>query len=552
MKTDKLLHLITQSAPMREAGRLPLPRAQSGSSVQPYVTTNPNDPRLKAYNDSLNVYNDFVRLNQQMNTKYGSNSDYYVEHTSFPKNPDGSICYNCIKKEAQRKNKTGQFFSDLYNQGFKQLVDPNINPQGTINYLKDNLISDESVGKFDDYSNAKPKQEVILNKPNTQNPSRPKMDKIDNMSMRGFDTSMHTSDLDVQNAKQSGFSKWMGPDGVWHQDYELPDHLQQGSNWRKQVGGTSWFNQQVVQDANARINSVPTTTLGTPLSTPESRSYERRAGYLETHPEKYNTKDYRAGHKEEGLGNDIFSDPIAMAAALTAAGVGTGAVALSSIPRTFGTHLVDQATYGLSNFKNLLNIGKKSDYNGLIDLFNKANIDARNKYNITNFGETAGSAEDLANFKPGSYGSKLATRVYEYNYPMFSPTQNIYFPDIHHMNTGYTDIPSFKKQVQQLKTKINYGKVPMETRMNHIVTSPKDKFDYMHQSILGNNAVDYASPELTEYQFLHPNMSKEFNTKEFNTLFPDKFGARDAYKMPHGIMPNKFGGSTKIRLKRNG
>lgn len=525
MKTDKLLRLITQSAPMREAGRLPLPRAQSGNSVQPYITSNPNDPRIQAYKDSLSLYNkgekDFANY-----TKLNKTSNIPATSLRKWKDPVEYTLKNNKLELTKIQPIEGNGY--WYEENPDVVADTNIPSRLTNNYT---------------FRYKHPQQEVILNQ------------SISKMPSIGFGNAKSQGELQ-DTAPYVPYGKpqdYMGPDGVWHQDYELPDNLKKGSNWRKQSGGTSWFNQQVVQDANARMNSVPTTTLGTPLSTPESRSYERRASYLKTHPEKYNTKDYRAGHKEEGLGNDIFSDPVAMAAALTAAGVGTGAVALSSIPRTFGTHLVDQATSGLSNFKNLLNIGKKSDYDGLIDLFNKANIDARNKYNITNFGETAGSAEDLANFKPGSYGAKLATDVFEGKYPMYSPTQNIHFNDLFDMRTGYTDIPSFNKQVNDLKIKLSHGKFPMEPKMNHMVTLPKDKFDYTHQNILGQRAVDYVDPDLVEYQWLFPTVSKELNSKEFNTLFPDKLTAREAYKIPEAKMiPNKLGGSTKIRLKRNG
>jgi len=161
MKTDRILKLIQQKNVMRSGGALPLPKAQKG--LPPIEVSDPNDPRLKAYQDSSNVYNDFIRLKNMADAKYGSNEDYYIERENYPKNPDGSICYNCIKKEAERKKAEGQFYTEGYNQGFTQLVDPNINPQGYINYLKDNLITDESVAKFNDYSNAKPKQPVVYN-----------------------------------------------------------------------------------------------------------------------------------------------------------------------------------------------------------------------------------------------------------------------------------------------------------------------------------------------------------------------------------------------------
>jgi len=140
------------------------PMMQKGGNV-PIYTDNPNDPRLKAFKDSANLYNDFLRLKKMMDSKYASNKDYYVKKEDYPRNPDGTICYECIKKEAERKKAKDQFYSPVFRQGFEQLVDPNIDPRGYVNYLKDNPVFDESVAKFQDYSNARPKQPVYYKKP---------------------------------------------------------------------------------------------------------------------------------------------------------------------------------------------------------------------------------------------------------------------------------------------------------------------------------------------------------------------------------------------------
>ena len=132
--------------------------------VEPIYTSDPNDPRLKAYQDSLNVYNDFVKIKNLLDKKYSSN-DFIKNKEDYPRNPDGSICYACIKKEAERKKAKEQFRTGDLNQ----LVDPNINPSGYINYLKDNIVFDESVAKIQDYSNAKPVQPVVYRKPETGN-----------------------------------------------------------------------------------------------------------------------------------------------------------------------------------------------------------------------------------------------------------------------------------------------------------------------------------------------------------------------------------------------
>lgn len=56
MKTDKLLHLVQQKKAMRSGGALPLPKAQTGIK-----TTDPADPALHAYLDSLNLHNAYLQ-----------------------------------------------------------------------------------------------------------------------------------------------------------------------------------------------------------------------------------------------------------------------------------------------------------------------------------------------------------------------------------------------------------------------------------------------------------------------------------------------------------
>jgi hypothetical protein len=134
-------------------------KAQKGKDVpkkKPIVVSDKNDPRYKAYQDSLDIYNNFINVNKQLSEKYKTN-EFYTKKTEYRKNPDGSICYECIKQEALKKNIKGKFY-DKNNQ----LVSPNINPKGRINYLKDNLLFDDSQIVLQDYSNVKPKQQVIL------------------------------------------------------------------------------------------------------------------------------------------------------------------------------------------------------------------------------------------------------------------------------------------------------------------------------------------------------------------------------------------------------
>jgi hypothetical protein len=145
------------------------PMAQKGEKVAPIYTDDPK--KVQAYNDSLDLYNDYNRLKNILDKQYSS-SDYIKKEENFPRNPDGSICYNCIKKEAERKKQVGNFVDNLYGK-VQQLANPNINPIGYINYLKDNLFFDESQGKIYNYSNVKPVQPYILQQELQQSKDQP-------------------------------------------------------------------------------------------------------------------------------------------------------------------------------------------------------------------------------------------------------------------------------------------------------------------------------------------------------------------------------------------
>jgi hypothetical protein len=145
------------------------PMAQKGEKVAPIYTDDPK--KVQAYNDSLDLYNDYNRLKNILDKQYSS-SDYIKKEENFPRNPDGSICYNCIKKEAERKKQVGNFVDNLYGK-VQQLANPNINPIGYINYLKDNLFFDELQGKIYNYSNVKPVQPYILQQELQQSKDQP-------------------------------------------------------------------------------------------------------------------------------------------------------------------------------------------------------------------------------------------------------------------------------------------------------------------------------------------------------------------------------------------
>jgi hypothetical protein len=108
-----------------------------------------------------------------------------------------------------------------------------------------------------------------------------------------------------------------------------------------------YLNPATVQAVLAKANQPVTNTLGRVVSTPQSREKERREKIIAKDPSKYSIEDYKQGIKEPGADNSVLSDPIAMAAALTAGGVGLGATALSQVPRVFASNLASEASAGL-------------------------------------------------------------------------------------------------------------------------------------------------------------------------------------------------------------
>jgi hypothetical protein len=136
----------------------------------------------------------------------------------------------------------------------------------------------------------------------------------------------------------------------------LPKHARLPNEVRYKKGGLAkaqtglpapYLNPATVQAVLAKANQPVTNTLGRVVSTPASREKERREKIIAKDPSKYSIEDYKQGIKEPGADNSVLSDPIAMAAALTAGGVGLGATALSQVPRVFASNLASEASAGL-------------------------------------------------------------------------------------------------------------------------------------------------------------------------------------------------------------
>jgi hypothetical protein len=154
----------------------------------PIYVDNPNDPRLKAYNDSLDLYNNFNVLKKSLESQNYVPGKNRNESIYKWLNDTSRASQNRIprddKKERDGIYSTSDFIRGVVNKTLpRQLYSYNIKPQGTINYehkdpsLLGSII--ESINpkhperKNDrrliaDYSNVKPVQPVVYKKPNNK------------------------------------------------------------------------------------------------------------------------------------------------------------------------------------------------------------------------------------------------------------------------------------------------------------------------------------------------------------------------------------------------
>ena len=158
------------------------------------------------------------------------------------------------------------------------------------------------------------------------------------------------SSAGTQSAKHGGVVKLRKSSSVnWLDKYE------DGSETKAQTSlPAPYLNPAIVQAVLANASQPVTNTLGRVISTPTSREKERREKVVANDPSQYSVmpgfqSDYNLGIQEPGADNSVLSDPIAMAAALTAGGVGLGAIGLSQVPRMFLGNLASEATVGLTD-----------------------------------------------------------------------------------------------------------------------------------------------------------------------------------------------------------
>jgi hypothetical protein len=202
MKTDKLLQLISQKNPKRDAGRLPLPRIQTGSSIEPYVTTNPNDPRIKAYADSLSLYKE--NFNQLKAEKENNANIRFITRVPFTEIPGIAYASDFFEKNGKESLLSRD---EVYPEKIKPI------------YFDINQVDGHT--QHSAYYK-KPVQKVELDKSIAPIPSI------------GFDRGRTEGELQnvAPNKPYGKPQEYMGPSGQWG---PIPQHLQNGNNWRQSV-----------------------------------------------------------------------------------------------------------------------------------------------------------------------------------------------------------------------------------------------------------------------------------------------------------------------------
>ena len=313
-----------------------------GGDVPPYVTSDPKKfaERNKAFRDSSLAYN-LSRRNELI----------FVEDPFDSRLPKYQEEMNILAKQLN-------FKPYKYKQGWsrEEMAEFSASNPDAEYYLQ----SDEPyIGLF-----KKPTQKVIFNP------------EVTKMLMRGMPEFLQEESV-PQKVKVPAHTtippQYMDTRGEWSSTpqvppgytpeqllkmgYRAPQKKANGGWLDKYQGGSTvrdmskpYLNPAMVQAVLANADKPVTNTLGQVVSTPESREKERREKIIAKDPSKYSVEDYKQGIQEPGAENDVLSDPIAMAAALTAGGVGLGAYGLTQVPRMFASNLASEATAGISDY----------------------------------------------------------------------------------------------------------------------------------------------------------------------------------------------------------
>lgn len=137
--------------------------------------------------------------------------------------------------------------------------------------------------------------------------------------------------------------------------------------------------------------------------------------------------------------------------------------------------------------------------------------------------EGLGTSQDVVIPSGKRYGP-IATPVFEGKFPQQSFTGNIKGDLFDLRNTGYTDVPSFNKQLNQMMIKAQFGKRPLETKIG-----PTN----VQKSLIKPENIEYIGNDMPNVMYGH-----YLDTD----LMPGKTKPYTAIQALQSLNPNKYGG----------
>jgi len=122
------------------------------------------------------------------------------------------------------------------------------------------------------------------------------------------------------------------------------------------------------------------------------------------------------------------------------------------------------------------------DYTNNMNVFKESALQARNRYNLLSANESAGTIEDLRNFKPKSYGSSLATDVFEGKYP-----ETRYPSDRSWLNKkgGHSPIWQHNENIKDLKMQSGIDRGPTRLTRDNFLLTPQERQDFHYADSRG-------------------------------------------------------------------
>ena len=292
--TGELMYDIPEHLKIGSNWRSPEKKADGGD-IPPFYVSNPNDPRLKSYNDSLDLFK-----------SYGT-------------------AMNKLKKDLKAEGRSLKhidiipFKTSPYVDDYK---DDKILPIG---FSRDTEAVDfpEYIWSTPIYK--KPVQPIIY-QPKPDTPTRPTYSKVPLMPMRGMpSTSIKEAVPQKVTVPKTKLlpPQYMDTRGEWSSTPQVPPGytpeqlLKMGYRAPQKKADGGWLdsyeeggevdlnkpylNPAMVQAVLAKANQPVTTTTGRVISTPASREKERREKVIAKNPSKYSIEDYKQGIKEPGL-----------------------------------------------------------------------------------------------------------------------------------------------------------------------------------------------------------------------------------------------------------